>query len=757
MKKVVAQIMIASRSTQQKRVTIGDKHGGVLAHAARCKAWLSLCAALFCTVATAFSQSSPADGPWSGQIQCQLHVQQSGYTRDESQTWTLASKVPTGKNGDMRLYPATWTATGQGGIQKTLGSRAVMAQWNLSAPATPATIAMFIRAQDKQFVIRLWQRPIPATNTLRGTRQFAENGVVQPGTINSAAQEWTLPWILADARANISGKFSIPTESLGIDLTPTTSPLAPAVCVWQFAHDDEAPKESVAAVSGATASVSTQVSGAGAQPIGNSSGSGAAGGATAGGAEAVSTQTSAATAATTSTQPVLMPAGSGGTIGTIADPATASAPLKTLDPAAHPGALALASSVDLASALSIQSTNPRIPQITPRLVSGGTASLLLSVSNGGPAAADGTVVSIPAVAGVTIQGVTCSLKTCPTIRELAKGWTISHLAAGATETLTMDASVSANSGPLTLTAEATPPSGAPDLNPANNSATLNATVVPLAADLKVSVSETDHGPAPQTEFAYLVTVTNVSGLPAYDAVVISPAIAGIKKLAVSCTSKASAVGNPFGGAAICPTNLTPLQIEEGVSVPQLYPGSDVTFIIHAFATTAGNHTLSASATLPSGMSDPVMSNNSATAVVATIGETPGNADVAIVINRLPDPGKNTLGFNVIVRNAGPDPASLTTIRVPAVVGTTAILGGCSAGITGTGNRAQCPYGLTITGLETGLEIPWFPANSTLTFTIELRLPTSSGTATLWAHATVPKGAKDPEPKNNSAHLTSTYP
>ncbi|HEY1261964.1 MAG TPA: hypothetical protein VGF06_00485, partial [Terriglobales bacterium] len=151
---------------------------------------------LLALATAAVSQSSPADGPWSGQIQCQLHVQQAGYTRDETQTWTLAGNMPVGKNGDMQLYPATWSATGQGGLQKTLGMRASMAQWSLSVPPTPATIAMFIRAQDKQFVIRIWQRPVPAPNTVRGTSQLAENGVVRPGTINSTAREWTLPWIV---------------------------------------------------------------------------------------------------------------------------------------------------------------------------------------------------------------------------------------------------------------------------------------------------------------------------------------------------------------------------------------------------------------------------------------------------------------------------------------------------------------------------------------------------------------------------------
>jgi hypothetical protein len=331
------------------------------------------------------------------------------------------------------------------------------------------------------------------------------------------------------------------------------------------------------------------------------------------------------------------------------------------------------------------------------------------------------------------------------------------MAAGATETFTLDASVAAAKGPLTLMARSEALSGITDSNPANNSYTLNATVVPLAADLEVSVTNLDHSGS-QTRLAYEVMVKNITGLAADGAVVISPVVAGVKKLAVLCVSNSASARNLLGGYAECPANPTVLQIEQGLAIPRLGAGSTITFRIDAIATISGNQTLSASATPPSGMSDPVVSNNSATAVVATIGETPGNADVSIVIVKRPPPGKNMVGFEVNVRNAGPDPASLTVIRVPAVAGTTVALENCAVPLYATTPvKAQCPFNLTVAGLATGLEIPWFPANSSLTFTIDLKLPTSSGTVTLSANATVPKGGTDPDPKNNSAHATATIP
>jgi hypothetical protein len=180
----------------------------------------------------AFSQTSPGDGSWSGQIQCQLDVQQQGYARHEVQTWTLTSSMPVSKNGDMQIYSATWTATGQGGFQRALDQRSSLAQWNINVPPANATIAMFIRRSDGRFIIRIWQRPAPSYTGIIATRQIA--GQAQGATkINSAVHEWTLPWIEAKPGATASGKMSVPAESLGADLTPPGT-LPTAECTWQF-------------------------------------------------------------------------------------------------------------------------------------------------------------------------------------------------------------------------------------------------------------------------------------------------------------------------------------------------------------------------------------------------------------------------------------------------------------------------------------------------------------------------------------------
>src|SRR5262245_18437953 len=66
----------------------------------------------------ALGQAQPADGPWSGQVVCQLNMQSQGYTRQETQTWTMNGGTPQ-VQGAFRLFPVTWTAAGQGSVQRS--------------------------------------------------------------------------------------------------------------------------------------------------------------------------------------------------------------------------------------------------------------------------------------------------------------------------------------------------------------------------------------------------------------------------------------------------------------------------------------------------------------------------------------------------------------------------------------------------------------------------------------------------------------
>src|SRR5687768_8399036 len=104
----------------------------------------------FCLVgcaSAALAQSSPADGPWSGSVQCVLDVQLATYSRQETQTWTLTGAAPA-REGGFRTYDATWAVTGVGRVNATA--------WTVNVPATPVKLAMFVRASDQKLIIRQW-------------------------------------------------------------------------------------------------------------------------------------------------------------------------------------------------------------------------------------------------------------------------------------------------------------------------------------------------------------------------------------------------------------------------------------------------------------------------------------------------------------------------------------------------------------------------------------------------------------------------
>ena len=196
---------------------------------------------------------SPADGPWVGSIQCQVDEEQQGYSRHEVQTWRLTSSTPTSKNGAMQIYPATWTVSGKGSARQE--SRKSSAQWAVAVPPTSAPIAMFVRASDGKFIIRLWHSLSKQPNGLTGERAVAANGVQQQlSSINSAVPEWPLPWIETMADANIAGSLSVPIEGLGADLAALGQPSA-AMCTWQFSR---ATSSSLASAAGQTQMPSTQ-------------------------------------------------------------------------------------------------------------------------------------------------------------------------------------------------------------------------------------------------------------------------------------------------------------------------------------------------------------------------------------------------------------------------------------------------------------------------------------------------------------------
>ena len=145
--------------------------------------------------------------------------------------------------------------------------------------------------------------------------------------------------------------------------------------------------------------------------------------------------------------------------------------------------------------------------------SNGAPSYTLVVTNHGPAAANGAVVTDPAVAnfnattvscGTAIGGAVCPAS--PTVPQLQAGLAIPVLPSGGSVTLTVSGTA-AVSGTIANVATVAPPAGVTDPTPGNNSSTANTSIVTLV-DLTISKTGSPNPYVPGALLTYTIVVTN---------------------------------------------------------------------------------------------------------------------------------------------------------------------------------------------------------------------------------------------------------
>ena len=209
-----------------------------LANMVRTSLTLALACGFLAIGGPALAQSSAADAQWTGQVVCQLNLQSQGYTRQETQTWTITNGAPRTGPGAARLFPATWTVTGTGSVQKTQNGQTFTAQWNTNVPSTNGFISVFIRASDGRLIFRQGHSQMRNDFSLRGTRQSFWNGQQQqPAAVAHPTWEWQLPWMEADpSDANPSGTFSVTAEALPAELNNPPDLTRIAACNWHFSR-----------------------------------------------------------------------------------------------------------------------------------------------------------------------------------------------------------------------------------------------------------------------------------------------------------------------------------------------------------------------------------------------------------------------------------------------------------------------------------------------------------------------------------------
>ena len=307
--------------------------------------------------------------------------------------------------------------------------------------------------------------------------------------------------------------------------------------------------------------------------------------------------------------------------------------------------------------------------------------------------------------------------------------TVVDLTVGGTATFVVNGTVSSSAtGSITNTASVTPPSGAIDPNPANNSAA-DTDGLDAVADLAITKTDNDTNARPGDVQTYQIVATNTGPSAVTGAVVTDTVPAGLAGATWTCAA---------AGGGTCSSTGTGNLVE----LVDLPVGASVTFTVTATVTaTAGTLTNTAQVDVPLGATDPNTANNAATDTtqvdpVGDLSITKTDGQVSAV------PGAATT-YTIDVVNSGPSAATGVTVIdvLPAVLtgGTwscTATLGSACGTASGTGNIA---------------ELVDIAAGGTVSFAVTATIaPDATGTLGNTATLTVPAGFSDTNLANNSA-------
>ena len=187
--------------------------------------------------------TSQATSPlgWSGWARCDVNVQGRGYTDQQTHTWVMGGGAPT-VQGAFYVYPATWSAAGGGGLQRSQGSQSLSAQWATNVTSMSAPIAVFVRASDGRMLIQSRHAQLRGRDAIQGYQQQTIAGKAQrPAAISLEAFEWAFPLITVPPKAtSVSSSQSQATNgSVGV-MQPAGSQ-GTASCTWQFGQGSAAP------------------------------------------------------------------------------------------------------------------------------------------------------------------------------------------------------------------------------------------------------------------------------------------------------------------------------------------------------------------------------------------------------------------------------------------------------------------------------------------------------------------------------------
>lgn len=363
---------------------------------------------------------------------------------------------------------------------------------------------------------------------------------------------------------------------------------------------------------------------------------------------------------------------------------------------------------------------------TPASVSAGnTVSYILRASNAGPTAASDATITDTLPTGVTLVSSTPSQGTCS-----ATGQTLTcplgTVANGSNATVTVVVRVPAGSTATSLTNVAEVASSTSDPNTANNRASVT-TAVTRAADVSLTKSVTPTAPVPGNTVTYTLAATNGGPSSAAGVVVTDSVPAAFNAVSATTTSGTCSV---TGNGVSCAV---------GTLAPDATATVRITATLDA-AYTGGS--LTNAAQVQADTTDPVTTNNTATAVVTPAA---AQADIRVVKETLTTPvvAGSPVQYRITVSNLGPS--------VSRGVNLTDALGTASyAAVSATTTAGSC----TVTAGTVACPIGTLPSGSSATVVVNATVR-STVTGSLTNSATASATTADPVAGNNTGSVTDT--
>jgi uncharacterized repeat protein (TIGR01451 family) len=366
---------------------------------------------------------------------------------------------------------------------------------------------------------------------------------------------------------------------------------------------------------------------------------------------------------------------------------------------------------------------------------GGSTVYTVTVTNAGPSAVSGAMVSDALPLGATAMNWTCAASPGSSCTASAGGALVDSvgLLPGGVATYTVTVAISgAVTGTLVNTASVVAPGGVTDPTLGNNTATDIDTLNPVAA---LSITKTDGAiaAAPGTPVMYSLVVSNAGPSDAVGATVADVLPLTISGVTWTCTGTVGATCAAAGVGNV-------------VDLITLPAGASVTYTVIAAINPAATGTLvnTATVTAPPGTTDPDPTDNAATDTDTltpradlSVTKTDGQTNVV--------PG-TPVTYTVVAANAGPSAVAGATVSDVLPAGLLAATWTCTA------SGGTCPASGS-GSIASNIDLA---VGGSATFTISATVsPAVTSTLANTVTITAPAAVTDPVPGNNTATDTDT--